>query len=186
MNTVEKQYYEALGAALLTAAHHWVRGELDQPEPDLEEGMKVIAYLSEYQEVEISEQVQNFIKLLTKEKPDISVHFHQVADHRKWLQHSYDLWYGCLSYDCEDTNAMVDGLGHRVKIHDISKYGPYEALGYFYKFGKCVKPQSVEDDEWQKALAHHYSHNDHHPEYFKTGKSPSLCSLTESVLDMVA
>ena len=140
----------------------------------------------------LSEQIQKFVKVLTEEKPDISAHFQQVADHRRWLQHTYVLWRECLPEGDEDANALADTLCQRVKIHDLSKYGPYEALGYHYKFSKGtpLEPFSAEDKEWHRALSHHYHHNDHHPESMpsmdNTNRAMSLRGLTESVLDMVA
>ena len=210
MSSGHENYYQAMGAALLTAAHCWIRGELDRPKPDVEEGVRVINYLTETAMLTTdhcwvpgalqdlyphSEQIQNFVKILIEEKPDISVHFQQVAAHRRWVQHAYTLWRECIPDGDEDVKMLAHDLYRRVKIHDLSKYGPYEALGYHYKFGKDspMEPLSEEDKEWARALSHHYCHNDHHPEYFtpnprgdNTTRCMSLRGLVESVLDMVA
>ena len=207
MSSAYEQYYQAMGAALLTAAHCWIRGELDRPKPDVEEGVRVINYLTETAMLTTdhcwvpgalqdlyphSEQIQNFVKILIEEKPDISAHFQQVSDHRKWLQHAYVLWHECLPDGDEDVSALAHAMCHRVNIHDLSKYGPYEALGYHYKFSKGtpLEPLSEQDKEWHRALSHHYHHNDHHPESIlnthNNSTSMTLRGLTESVLDMVA
>lgn len=197
--------------ALLRAAHLWLRGELDFPKPDFEEGLRVVNYLTEtvmstgphswspgkfLNVSNNSEQMLKLLNIMTVEKPDISKHFHQVANHRKWLGYVYDLWRICLpGIPNRDRDYPECDLSQRIKEHDLSKYGPWEALGYHYKFGKGIPmdEDSEEGDEWRRTLSHHYRNNDHHPQYFEMNRSHasesrimSVGGRLESVMDMIA
>lgn len=85
-------------------------------------------------------------------------------------------------------------LCKRAEVHDTSKFSIDEApafkahthklKGQTYLSGEYKK--SIKDD-LGKALKHHYSHNRHHPEFWKVGMSGmSLIDLVEMMLDWIA
>jgi len=63
--------------------------------------------------------------------------------------------------------------------HDSSKYSFLELVGY-----TCRWVWGMESPLWEEALAHHYSNNPHHPQYWQGQRMP-LTYLEESIIDML-
>ena len=73
-------------------------------------------------------------------------------------------------------------LNHRLLMHDASKYLHEEVFGYVLRW-----THGDEGPEWNASLKHHYTHNDHHPQFFKDGGpiQPEE-ALIESIIDMLS
>lgn len=187
---------ESIGIALLKAAQLWIEDELDQPKPDKEEASMVLNYLKK--EVKTtpdyvwytgqmvssqSKEIWKFFRRMVDQKPDISKHFNSVSEHRKWVKYAYDLFLICLP-DMKTYN--FDSLRERINHHDMSKYGPNEALGYHFKFSSPLSKMTFsENNEWLLSLDSHYQKNSHHPE-FHSETMMGHGDLVESVIDMIA
>ncbi len=86
-------------------------------------------------------------------------------------------------------HIVLCGFGHlplwRLLMHDWTKFLPVEFVVYRQKFtGKLYK-----EETWQKAKAHHYSHNPHHYQYWiRDGKTVPMPEtyITEMVIDWMA
>lgn len=128
----------------------------------------------------------------------VPAHLVNTTSHREWIQFALNVSSGlCYSQTFND----------RIARHDLSKYSHKEVLGYGIMFQEGAQTFRALSDpeekaEWDRALLHHYEHNDHHPEHFyrihsdgKRDKSQSILSLNpsiakevliESLLDMLA
>lgn len=90
-------------------------------------------------------------------------HLEIVTSHRRWIQDTFNLLkrFGV---------PFESKMSERVRLHDLSKYGHKEVLGYSIMFGDRggFKQLGDEDEkmEWELSLRSHYAHNPHHPEYF--------------------
>lgn len=135
----------------------------------------------------------------------VPAHLVNTASHREWVRFSFQ-----LLTQTEPGLKFDEELADRVLCHDLSKYSYGEVLGYAVMFGDGSETfrsltDPDENREWKKALSHHFSNNDHHPEYFldnicpfsadKICVSPSILSLAprvakyvlvESIFDMLA
>lgn len=88
---------------------------------------------------------------------------------------------------------IMDGLKERIPVHDASKFSNEEFKPYRDKFfGNDRNSKSVEN-AFEKAWIHHYTINDHHPEFwtYKLGKkiitaSMSNCAFAEMLIDWIA
>jgi hypothetical protein len=74
----------------------------------------------------------------------------------------------------------------RLIIHDWSKFSPTEIRGYGLKFFKGSPLTDAEEELWQKAWKHHWSKNDHHPEYWQIQKMDALKNGTCEVMTPIA
>jgi hypothetical protein len=94
----------------------------------------------------------------------MSHHFQIVATHRRWVQAVFDLRYVTMKGSGYYTDAELSKVKDRVNVHDLSKYMPEEALGYYMRW---VYPHPAPtEDPWDDSLGHHYCLNDHHLEYY--------------------
>jgi len=168
--------------ALMMVVRMWEREELGIPPPttfELEQCKKYLAELP-YGTQEITAEVGLTLGDLLCN--NISKHFYAVASHRKHLSIVYNL--------CNIANVCFLGedMGERVKLHDLSKYGPLEAMGYSIMFGPTGnfrELQGKEKDLWEKAVASHFKSNPHHPQHTEDGLMKKE-DLVESLLDMMA
>lgn len=88
---------------------------------------------------------------------------------------------------------VADALFGRAAVHDNSKflpeeYEPYEeAFPGLQKYAYGTPEFKAELVKIKPAIKHHTSHNDHHPEYFKSGiDGMNLIQLIEMVCDWIA
>lgn len=89
-------------------------------------------------------------------------------------------------------DRMIEDIEHRRDIHDDSKLSPEEILGFANGLpylensgiGEDMKMPPDISDNLNKAVAHHYQVNDHHPEYFENlFEGMDLMTLIELVAD---
>lgn len=174
--------------ALIQAVHMWKDGYLNYLIPDTEETDKILSYLQSFIEsgfeVEISDEEEVNMALNVLLTYNIFIHFQKVASHRRWIRLAYEL---ALNANVPD---LHEGLKERIENHDLSMYGPDEALGYsigqmFGTNGNFQELTAWEMDEHEKSVANHMQ-NRHHPEKFKNGEEMTQLDLQESLLDMVA
>ena len=115
-------------------------------------------------------------------KPKIFRHFEQVFSHRLWVSRAYAL---VRTVDA----SLATEMEERVAAHDLSKFSSAEIVGYALKWGRSDSDGPIEPEEesqWEASLKHHYSHNDHHPEFFGKGNAMSCASaFKESIVDRV-
>lgn len=75
------------------------------------------------------------------------------------------------SNDLEDS---IEAVGYEIKHHDDSKFSDKEFEGYrrkFYPVGyemDSEEQRQITEEMFQDAWKHHYTHNDHHPDYWLT------------------
>lgn len=191
MASFDEGYYfrarEAKTRALIQAVYKWKDGYLNYEKPNEEEVNKCLLYLQSLlapnHVVIEDDEVDYYLNLLLSY--DIIKHFEKVASHRRWIRFAHELLLNADVYD------LHDGLKERIENHDLSKYGPSEALGYSIMFAKHNKTHDDlldwEKDEWHRSKMHHHMYNKHHPEMTKyTGEEMTELDLQESLLDMIA
>ena len=100
--------------------------------------------------------------------------------------------------EVDNIDDFSEALCDRVMKHDESKKSTQEYNAYRMKYFPVegVEDQETENDEaFNKAWAHHYSHNDHHPEYWEgiirtssnnQASEMSDLAIAEMALDWVA
>lgn len=89
--------------------------------------------------------------------------------------------------------TIANELNRRALVHDDSKFTP-EELDDFERMTPILKTLTYGTDEYKAALKelglalqHHYTTNDHHPEFFSGGVSDmNLIQLIEMVCDWMA
>jgi len=187
MEDVWKFYDEkTMTAALMTVVQMWERGELGVAPPSPFEREQCLGYLKglpyEIDEKYVRKMGVN-LTLGDLICNNIGNHFSMVASHRHHLKIVYEL--------CKIAKVgFLEGveMEERIRIHDLSKYGPLEAAGYSIMFGMngCFRELQGEDKvRWDKALQSHYKTNPHHPQY--AGEAlMQHGDLVESLLDMLA
>lgn len=172
---------EETTSALILAARMWKRGELEGAEVNHEEADACIDYLMTFPHSDLDGAATNSM-LPTLLMNNIGTHFDIVASHRKWVKKIFELLkIAKVLYKPWELSKKIDK-------HDLSKYGPDEALGYSIMFGTNRKFRKLEGEDkkiWEDALQHHYRHNPHHPQYF-LGFSMAYEDLQESLIDMLA
>lgn len=115
-----------------------------------------------------------------KTKRQVLRHIELCLSHRRWIDFAFRLVNKIDS-------SLPPGMAERIRMHDLSKFSKYEVVGYGYMFGRSSgdgELDGAEKAEWKDSLYHHYSTNDHHPEYYGTGND--MCSeaaFYESVID---
>ena len=172
---------EVMTTALLLAVQMWVREEFeDIPKPSTSELDSCVTYLMDLPHVDLEDSnAKTALSMLILN--NIGTHFHIVASHRRWIDLVYEL--------CKIAKVPnLPELEERIAQHDLSKYGPQEALGYSIMFGWNGKYRQLkgEDKEiWGKALSSHYRDNPHHPQYHNHSSMHSG-DLEESLLDVLA
>lgn len=88
---------------------------------------------------------------------------------------------------------FTDKLTDRGEKHDASKLSD-EELPYFAKHTENLRNIKFGSEEYKKeleelkdTLEHHYSHNRHHPEYYKDGiEGMNILDITEMLCDWKA
>ena len=70
--------------------------------------------------------------------------------------------------------------------HDLSKHSFTECVTYAMKWHNPYPTLEPSEEFWQKGLQHHYSHNEHHPEFFPEGEPMPWRYLVEALYDMTA
>ena len=88
---------------------------------------------------------------------------------------------------------FVRSLKNRLIVHDKSKLKDPEKP-YLDKYSSSLKGSTYMSKEYKEflklmgpGLDYHYSHNDHHPQFFKNGvKGMSLIAITEMLIDWCA
>lgn len=79
------------------------------------------------------------------------------------------------------TDEEVEELRNRILKHDESKYSKEE----FEPYRKWFYPETEDEknkDEFDKAFKHHYTVNDHHPEYWN-GHDMTKVAIAELICD---
>lgn len=97
----------------------------------------------------------------------------------------------CEEYP-NDGSINKEDLEQRASTHDISKWSPEEYIPYVFfswkklceKEGKKYNMPEGMDEKFNEAWMHHYSFNDHHPEYFSNVNDMSKQQMTEMVCDL--
>ena len=90
-------------------------------------------------------------------------------------------------------DKFVNALKSRLIVHDKSKLKHPEKQ-YLDEFSSELKGSTYMSDEYKSflkkmkpGLDHHYSHNDHHPQFFENGiEGMSLLAITEMLVDWCA
>lgn len=107
-----------------------------------------------------------------------------INEHRMFVvQAFYDLFGNGKIYTLpegiskEDWYCAVEVVDANIKNHDMSKYSDEEFEGYrkyFYpttqestEAAEIPDVQNEINSEFEKAWIHHYTHNDHHPMYWR-------------------
>lgn len=121
---------------------------------------------------------------LEKRKPAVnkrtpSEYVDDLIQHKRWV--------------AENLQIVANELFRRASVHDNSKFSPEEFEAYEETFPELQK-YAYGSDEFKTALAkiqpaiqHHYSVNDHHPEFFENGiVDMNLIQLIEMVCDWMA
>lgn len=108
-----------------------------------------------------------------------SAYVDDLIQHKRWV--------------AENLQIVANELFRRAAVHDNSKFSPEEFEAYEEAFPELQK-YAYGTDEFKAALAkiqpaiqHHYSVNDHHPEFFENGIiDMNLIQLIEMVCDWMA
>ena len=117
----------------------------------------------------------------TKEEKD---YVEYVGKHIANVRKAYDNREFQLSTALNLTEKERLELKDRILIHDKSKYSEEEFEGYRQWFFPSIG-QVKNKEEFDKAWVHHYTVNDHHPEYWNK-KDMSNVSIAEMILDWEA
>jgi len=171
-------------SALILAAKMWEDGSLNVEKPSEYELNCCMTYLQNLKHWDFeNEDVQSYLALLIRY--NIGNHFNKVASHRRWLLFAYEL---LLLANVPD---LHEGLHERINSHDLSKYGPGEALGYSIMFGLSNEMRTLEGfekEEWMNAVNNHYAVNPHHPQHYQSDRLSKMntLDLQESLIDMLA
>ena len=75
---------------------------------------------------------------------EVGKHFDYVAHHRKWIKLTYEL------LKMAGVAFSID-MDRRIDVHDLSKYGPDEALDYsiMLKTTRCYNHLNVDKHTWR-------------------------------------
>lgn len=173
---------EIMTAALILAAKMWGNGEFEEiSKPDKNEVSQCIEYLERLPHTNLNENIVKEALILLK-MINIHKHFDIVARHRFWIKQTFEL--------LKMSNALhnTEELQVRIDAHDLSKYGPEEALGYSIMIGQngyFRKLKGKDKASWEKALRHHYRSNSHHPQFWGIEVMKEI-DLEQSIIDMLA
>eukprot|EP00092_Neocalanus_flemingeri_P009888 GFUD01010657.1.p1 GENE.GFUD01010657.1~~GFUD01010657.1.p1 ORF type:complete len:283 (+),score=50.90 GFUD01010657.1:133-981(+) len=97
-------------------------------------------------------------------------HIECTKSHKRFIEKTFHRFQSVFKHLQEKT----------ILAHDQSKLSFVELIGYTYRWTWGRTSQL-----WEKALAHHYEHNSHHPQHC-LGVQMSPEDLEESVVDMMA
>ena len=85
---------------------------------------------------------------------------------------------------------VIDELYQRGCRHDESKYSEIEMMGYMTHVPRFKHVEYMSEGykeilkDMRETLDHHYSHNSHHPEYYKEGiNNMNLIDVIEMICD---
>jgi hypothetical protein len=109
----------------------------------------------------------------------VPVHYSQVASHRRAIKRTAEI--------LVEVGAIPE-IVPEYQRHDMSKYGPFEVIGYALMFSATSQFQKLDgaaQDEWTKSVQSHYRDNPHHPEFWGKNNMTEDARI-ESVIDMVA
>jgi len=180
---------QIMAMALLESAHLWIRGQLDCNPPELQEGVYITTYLSSFVSLDSYKRISRHeivpvLEILVEEKPDISVHFQQVTRDRQWFKWTYLLWEVVFGKVDPKTSQKLRAT---VICFDMNKFGPFEALGYHYKFSGtyALLNDSPEDRVWIKARNHNIRNTNYNPDRYFDRLMPNH-AFAVSVIAMVA
>lgn len=102
----------------------------------------------------------------------ISTHIRNVHE-SFWKIFAYDKGYQIPGIDESNRAQFLKELAWFVKHHDESKYGDEEFYNYRRKFFPTEAEFKVDEDtaalykeEFEQSWRHHYTHNDHHPQFW--------------------
>lgn len=172
-------------SALITAAGMWGEGKLYtlQPLPNIVQ--ECIAYLKSlpHEQDFQSDEVQQSLKSLLA--ANIGAHFTKVANHRLFVTEIYKL---LQIANCE---YLYPDLDQRITQHDLSRYGPSEALGFCVQFHSFLHYSTLPAAEKHliaaRAFHHHTQNNSHHPEFHISRKTlMEDTDIVQSLLDIIA
>lgn len=111
-----------------------------------------------------------------------------IDDHIKKVRKSFDdrihVIERVLNLDQADMQEMI----RRVNEHDASKYSVYE-FPYYRNWFYPDNGEAKDDAGFAKAWAHHYTKNDHHPEFWVSNNVPHQMTdtaIAEMILDWEA
>ena len=182
-------YYNT--CALLKLAGEWIKGELFEINPPSQkEGKVILDYLQTCQLKQAKPSIEANSSAIDEayqkiRHNNVINHYAITSSHRKWIRLIYRLMSlaSALQYESD--------LDYATEIHDLSKYGAEEAIGYGIMFGKTgafreLDECSGEKQSWEGALKSHLSSNSHHPQFFAAGEDMGAVDLEESVIDMLA
>lgn len=85
-------------------------------------------------------------------------------------------------------NSLYRAVSEKVKVHDNSKFSEEEFQPYAKKFFPCQEDIDNKDNvekEFRLAWEHHYTNNDHHPEYWTRGINGRLVSINMSYASII-
>lgn len=97
--------------------------------------------------------------------------------------------------DFESFDNIFDEIQERVDSHDNSKYSFQEFNGYRSRFFPIKEEEGLNFTNFESAWKHHYTNNDHHPEFwyrynddgsFSHAESMPNEAIIEMTLDWVA
>ena len=177
---------------LVALANKWMKGEFKDAPVIPEEGHICLKQLEKTKPAEfdliLEQDIEESCHLLIK--AGVHVHYSTTASHRKHLQQVLDLFIICDVFTEDDKEEIKQA----VKVHDWSKYGPDEAIGYGIMFGVNKKFRKLNEMEavfWERSLKSHFASNSHHPQYHTKAGSDKLepmdkINMVESVIDMLA
>lgn len=142
------------------------------------------------------------MKIYKTESEAIAAYYDYIKNHIDLVSKAFDRYGKSICKDIVRTDnsyaILYDKLYVRVLDHDKSKYDSAEFNGYRMKFFPCVEDNIEEnkkfiDNAFNSAWTHHYFHNDHHSQFWKTevhGKDVktemSKAAIAEMLLDWIA
>lgn len=176
------QNKETMTTAILQTIDMWKNGELHASPPTTDELSHCLQYLKNLPQAnpdnrEDAEQIKlDFSALIAN---NIGRHFSNVHEHRQWIKLTYEL----LKISGVPFFTQMD---RRIEMHDLTKYGPDEALGYSILLETYGKPLNATDKQVCKSVSYkHCMNNSHHSQYHGDGQM-SDDDLKEAVIDLIA
>ena len=130
----------------------------------------------------------------------LSINRAELEYHKYIITHKANVEYAYIKYgnklinalNLEDDEDIYDDIDFRVRKHDDSKFNYYtEFCPYRVHFFPIKEEIDVcVEEDFNKAWCHHYSNNDHHPEYYCTynGRCKEMpdAAIIEMALDWIA
>jgi hypothetical protein len=101
-----------------------------------------------------------------------SAHFRIVRSHK---------WHVLMVFNILEPLLDLKVSRREIIHHDDSKFSPQEVQGYVDRW-----VWGVATEEWERALKHHYTSNDHHPQYWENVNEMSPAAVEHAVIDRCA